>query len=409
MKVAHSLWILGALISFAPLAMAADELAGDSDASVLATTQAETGEASGERSDDVLLLGESPAENDDLALEGNAPPASEATVVQKDQERIDEVQDICAATCLNTTDEAECQSQCADQTHYCFDRCDDLSSNESDCFLSCTQIAVDYGSSWEETHGVGMAAGDEAAPPGRKFAFGMNLVGGLHYVPKFALNALLDMSVPHWRDGPKYFYGGEFVFRFDDRNDFLVGIDYSDFRTRDGWWLEKDDPATSVDWVENNIRALTITLAWNGIANLDKKKRAQLYGGIGLGAAIRMGDFKKAELRVGCVDENYALSNFGALTPDSICPESRASGMLLNRNASGEITDWEIEKIPAVLPSLVVTAGFRYLIADTISIGIEGGFKTVAFYGGLKVGFVVGRTHRQAARAARAAEAHTAP
>lgn len=398
MKAAHSLLILGAIISYSSLAMAADDVAPEQvEGSTDATNPTDSAQASPSADgdvDSVFLPVESP--EDELPPEA---PMSEESVREKNQARLDEAQEICEATCLNTTDEPQCLSSCADQTYYCFDRCDQLSGNSADCFISCTQIAVDYGVDWEETHGDGGVAAEEAIPPGRKFAFGMNLVGGLHFVPKFALNALLDMSVPHWRDGAKFFYGGEFVFRFDDRNDFLVGIDYADFRTQDGWWLEKNDPTTSVDWVENDLRALTITLAWNGIANLDKKKRAQIYGGVGLGAAIRMGEFKKAELTVGCVTPDQDLSIFSGLTPESLCPAS-GGRMLQNRNASGEITQWEVEKIPAVLPSLVVTAGFRYLIADTISIGVEGGFKTAAFYGGLKVGFIVGRTHRQAARQA---------
>lgn len=340
---------------------------------------------------------------DRSASEGNeaGKQSAPASSVEGSTQQANEVRDICDATCAGAFDIPACNQSCAEETSFCFARCEELSSNKNDCFLSCTQIAVDYGQRWDEAEMERIAheMAEEPAPRGRKFAFGMNAIGGLHYVPKFALNALLDMSIPHWRDQPKYFYGGEFVFRFDDRNDFLIGVDYSDFRTPDGWWLEKNDPATSVDWVENNLRAITITLGWNGIANLGTKKRAHFYGGLGLGAAIRLGDFKKAELTVGCVDDDQALSYFSTVTPDSYCPNLPSQQMLLNRTPSGEITEWEIEKIPPVLPSLVITAGFRYIIADTISLAVEGGFKTAAFYGGLKVGFIVGRTHAQAARA----------
>lgn len=348
-----------------------------------------------EESDDLLHL---PSAH---AIEANTveTPIEQAAATEAvTHNHTEEAQNICEATCGAAVDAQTCEAECMNETTFCFQACENLSADADDCFINCTQIAVDFGSQHDESleaidRRLPAGADEETTTYGRPFAFGMNAVGGLHFVPNFLLDIFLDRSVSHWEDGAKFFYGGEFVFRFDDKNDFIIGIDWADFRTPDGWWLDKDEPMTSMDWVENDLRALTITLGWNGIAHLDKKKRAHFYGGIGLGAAIRFGNFNKAELTVGCVDANHASDFFDTATPDTYCPNLPSEQMLLNRDSSGHITQWEREKIPPVLPSLLVNAGFRYMIADTVSIAVEGGFKTAAFYGGLKVGFMVGRSH----------------
>lgn len=327
----------------------------------------------------------------------SAAPAAATLPVPPPTDHDQEAADICDATCASAFDTGLCETTCLNETTLCFNECDNLAGHGDDCFVNCTQIAVDFGARYEEAEEARLLArlAEEAEGPlVRPLAFGINVFSALHYTPKFALNALLDRSIPHWRDHPKAIFGGEFLLRFNNRNDAILAVDWADFRTRDGWWLEKGLDDTATDWVENDLRALTITLAWNAVAPLDARERFHIYGGLGIGAAIRFGDFKKAELNVNCVDESHDPAFFSSATPDTYCPNLPGSQMLLNRNAQGEVTDWEVENIPRVLPSLLINLGMRYIIADTISIGIEGGFKTAAFYGGLKIGVVAGKRVR---------------
>lgn len=312
--------------------------------------------------------------------------------------RSQEISDICDAACAGAVRADLCIDSCESQTHACFDECDTLPAKKNDCFLGCTHIAVDERDRQEQAIESHLQAIDEKPVYGRKFAFGMNFVGGLHQVPNFLVGAFFQRSNAHWLDKPKFFYGGELVFRFDDKQDLLLTIDYADYRTQDGWWLEKKKNATAAEWVHNDMRALAITIGWNGIANLDKRKRVQLYGGIGLGMILKIGDFNKAKVRLGCVNADTELSVYDDLPIHGPCPDDNGTVLINQDPTTGEITDWTQEKIPSVLPSLVATLGFRYIIADTVSIGVEGGWKTVAFYGGLKVGFVVGKSNAKRAR-----------
>lgn len=323
---------------------------------------------------------------------------SDAVDYEDTAARIQEISDICSAACSGALREDLCIDNCQNQTRACFDECDTLPAKKNDCFLGCTHIAVDERDRQEQELASHLQTIEEEPAYGRKFAFGMNLVGGLHHVPNFLVGAFFQRSNGHWFDKPKYFYGGELLFRFNDSHDLLLTIDYADYRTEDGWWLEKKKNATAAEWVHNDMRALAITVGWNGIANLDKRKRAQIYGGIGLGVTLKFGDFNKAKVRLGCVNPDTDLSIYDDLSIDGPCPDDNGTVLIDQAPATGEITDWTQEKIPAVLPSLVATLGFRYIIADTVSIAVEGGWKTVAFYGGLKVGFVVGKSNAKRAR-----------
>lgn len=315
--------------------------------------------------------------------------------------RESETAKICEAACTGAPGYDRCYESCTDQTYACFELCDELPANKNDCFVGCTHIAVDERERQEEL-AQRILEKEQEPVYGRKLGFGMNLVGGLHTVPNFLVGAFFERSIPHWEDRAKFFYGGEFVFRFNDRHDLLISVDYANYRTPDGWWLENDKNATAAEWVNNDLRALAITIGWNGIVNLDKQKRAHFYGGLGLGVTVKFGDFNKAKVRLGCVTPDTDLSVYDDLSIHGPCPEDNGR-VLGDQDANGEITAWTKENIPAVLPSFVVTAGFRYVIADYVSIAVEGGYKTVAFYGALKVGFMLGKTN-----AVRQAEIHRA-
>lgn len=418
LSIVFSLGLAAPSLATSVYAQSNDGIASEEpDASPVVPTTDETDDAIGAREDTATSDQTDAEENDALDDDSSVHTADELESTPEPTDDLDgteepldlsdtivresETAKICEAACTGAPNYDGCFDTCTDQTNACFELCDELPANKNDCFVGCTHIAVDERDRQEE---IAQRILEEEREPvyGRKFGFGMNLVGGLHNVPNFLVGAFFERSIPHWEDGAKFFYGGEFVFRFDDRHDLLLTIDYANYQTPDGWWLEKNKNATAAEWVQNDLRALAITVGWNGILNLDKKKRTQFYGGVGLGVTIKIGDFNKAKVRLGCVNPDTDLSVYDSLSIDGPCPDD--SGRVLgNQDASGEITEWTKEKIPAVLPSFVATAGIRYIIADTVSVGVEGGFKTVAFYGAVKVGFIMGKSN-----ATRKAEMHRA-
>lgn len=306
--------------------------------------------------------------------------------------RNDHIDEICDAACASASIYDQCNTSCSDQIHACFDQCDALTSRKNDCFVSCTNIAVDEREYQEEQAAKLEKYLDVEEVYGRDFAVGGNFFGAIHKVPNFALDAFYEFNMHHWEDRAKYIYGGELVFRFKDTHDFLLTVDYGQYDTPDGWWVRKDRDATAVEWVHNDMAGIAITAAWNGIHNFDKKKRVQLYGGVGLGALIKRGDFNKAKVRLGCVLPDTDMSKFDNMTPEGPCPED--NGDVLIQSADGDGPEWVPENIPSVLPLLTANLGFRYIIADIVSVGVEAGFRTVSFYGGAKVGVIFGKSKK---------------
>ncbi len=234
-----------------------------------------------------------------------------------------------------------------------------------------------------------MDADDEE--PGQ-IGFGANFRFSLINTPSFALAPFFDLYEGHWSDGARFALGGELVLRFKGQVDLVVGYDYADYRTRDGWWLEDDDPAASTDWSINDLRAHQITLEANGIASLTPDGRLQMYGGGGIGIGISVNEFLKYDVNPACLNGPDDLSVF---EDGGACFDSDGDPLAIGIDSDGNpIPGFEAEKedIPNVLPSLVLSMGLRYLIADRVSIGIEAGFKTIAFYAGLEVGFMLGKS-----------------
>lgn len=322
-----------------------------------------------------------------------------------------EIQAKCAESCA-ASDSSECHAQCFSQHTVCMNSCADQGVYEDTCAGHCVRGEALPVNSRAGRGASGAALGGAAATNiatqttratdgsvgNRPLAIGVNLRGYIHNVPSFALRTFLREFQPHWDDNLRFIGGGEIVFRKNDRTDYIIGFDWADYRTRDGWWLDKGEPLASANWVENSMRTLTLSLEWNGIANLDKKKRTQIYGGVGLGAAFRLGDFTKYDVPEGCFARTADISFIHTMTPSTMCPELPGSDVLLDGSPAGEANSAHNEKIPRVLPSLILSLGFRYIIADVVSIGIEGGLKTAGFYGGLEVGFIVGKREPASAR-----------
>lgn len=310
---------------------------------------------------------------------------------QEPETREEEIAGICDTACSGSSSYDACFDSCSSETGACMSECDELPAGSDDCFIACTNLALEdarpaSGASATTTSAAGAATPEEEE---QRLGIGINLRGYIHNVPQFGLNPFFARSVSHWDDGAKFIFGGELLFRLKGTQDIVIGVDYADYSTRDGWWLDDDDPVQAADWVNNNLRSLNLTLEWNGISTLTDDGRLQLYGGAGLGVGVRMGRFRKFDINEGCVTNDGALSQLDALTPDTLCGGGDA---VRDGSPDGETAVFEDENIPRVIPSIVFSLGLRYMIADVVSIGIEAGFKNIAFYGGLEVGFMLGRT-----------------
>lgn len=210
------------------------------------------------------------------------------------------------------------------------------------------------------------------------------------YTPSVFLDGRFQIHTNMWEDGVvNLSYGAEFTTRIPDKYDLVVSVDWANLRTADGWWLEDGDDLGDATWTESNLSLLNADVAFHWLTNLNRAETLQIYYGLGLGLAFVLGEFGKYNVdSSGCVDPQ---------TGEAWGPDERRSnrGALLdgcfddNGNPS-RVSERELQNIPPVLPALSATLGFRGLIADRISLGIEGGFKSLYFYGGLELGYFWG-------------------
>jgi hypothetical protein len=196
------------------------------------------------------------------------------------------------------------------------------------------------------------------------------------YTPAFLLNAFFSEHTNMWQSGVTNFsYGGQFTTRIPDKFDVTVGLDWTNMRTADGYWLESGDPVRDADWTESNLSLLGADVSLHWFNNLNRRQNLQSYYGFGLGLGIVLGEFSKYDVDV----EQCGWT-----------PEQRASE---NPDLLGECDNGFIpvnnpeDRIPPVLPSFSLTTGLRYLITDNVSMSAEIGWKSFYFYGGLNVGY----------------------
>lgn len=199
--------------------------------------------------------------------------------------------------------------------------------------------------------------------------------------PGFVIGAFFDEHTGHWQGGVHNFaYGLEFTTRIPERYDVVVSLDWANIRTPDGYWLENDDPIADADWGENDLSLLTADVAFHWLSELGNKRVWQAYYGVGLGASIVLGEFRKYSLDTaacGLATVEQRNSRDTRLLDDCYDPQGNPT----------IIGDHELQNVPPVLPSISATLGLRYLIEDTVSVSLEGGFKGLYFYGGLEVGY----------------------
>jgi len=198
--------------------------------------------------------------------------------------------------------------------------------------------------------------------------------------PSFVLDGPFSLHTNMWQDGVANFsYGFEFTTRIPDKFDVVVGLDWANLRTADGFWLEDGDPIRDADYTESNLSLINADVSLRWFTNLNNAETVQLYYGFGLGMGLVLGEFSKYDIDVGQCgwtteerggDDVSLITDCANENDDPYVPVSRPE-----------------DRIPPVLPALSATLGTRFLVADSVSIGIEGGWKSLYAYGGLNVGY----------------------
>ncbi len=205
-------------------------------------------------------------------------------------------------------------------------------------------------------------------------------VWGVH-VPRFILNGPFSLHTNTWQDDRRNFaYGLQFTTRIPDKFDLIAGLDFTDLRTADGFWLEDGDPIRDADYTESSLRLINADVSLHWFKNLNRKDTVQWYYGFGLGLGLVLGSLDKYDIdSQACGWDTAELRS--RTDPDLV--EQCAEDFNDPRAPFFE----EEDRIPPVLPAISVLTGFRFLVADHVAIGLEGGMKTGYFFTGLNVGY----------------------
>ena len=207
----------------------------------------------------------------------------------------------------------------------------------------------------------------------------INLRGWGVGLPGFLVSAFFDEFTTNWEDGPNFGYGAELLIRDDvKRRELVIGLDYADLSTPDGWWLQNNQRIREARWVENDLRLISAEVGFRFVHPLTDDNRFQAYYGAGVGAGLVLGTYTKYRIQRTCIPEDRTRDS-SLLQQGSPCwpgddplyrPETR-----------------EDEQLLPIMPFLNIGAGMRYLIADAFVLGAEFGFRTYYAYAGLTLGF----------------------
>ncbi len=185
---------------------------------------------------------------------------------------------------------------------------------------------------------------------------------GLRFRYVFVPKALIELFIGEASSGvAKPGVGLEFVYR---KRDFAIhlGLEHESISPDDGYWLEKgDDPGTPgeyPDFVEFDGFKWT-TLDAEFVFHKALAPKFNLRYGAGIGIAIIHGE---------------------ALQTDSTCPAGVTDIQSQCMEAAGGQQD-DPASIPPVFPVVNLLVGAEYRPTDKISINLQGGMRTLFYFG----------------------------
>jgi hypothetical protein len=224
------------------------------------------------------------------------------------------------------------------------------------------------------------------------FAFGANIRGSLVHAPTFLLDGFFSLYQGHWEDRAKFGFGGELVVRYLNRHDLILGIEYQDYSTPAGVWLEEGDALGSANFVENSLSLLSLLIEYEWFARFLSDDSLHVFVGAGAGVSFVNGEVRTYELNPACIDplEDDDVEALGALRRGVACGDNPDNDdLVLGYTDEEERLFSDKEDVPSVLPSFKLTFGLRYMIKERGVVALEGGIFNAAFYIGLEAGFMI--------------------
>jgi hypothetical protein len=224
------------------------------------------------------------------------------------------------------------------------------------------------------------------------FAFGANIRGSLIHAPTFVLDGFFSLYQGHWEDRAKFGFGGEFVVRYLNRHDLILGIEYQDYSTPAGLWLEEGDPLGSANFVENSLSLISLLIEYEWFARFLPDDSLHVFVGAGAGVSFVNGEVRTYELNPACIEplDDGDVEALGALRRDVACGDNPDNDdLVLGYTDEEERLFSDKEDVPSVLPAFKLTFGLRYMIKERGVVALEGGIFNAAFYIGLEAGFMI--------------------
>lgn len=214
--------------------------------------------------------------------------------------------------------------------------------------------------------------------------YGIEFRGGFTHVPNFVIGMLYEK---HGEAGPEAQYGGSFFVRKNNRErELSLNYDYTQIDLGDSWWVRKGKSRGSARWMEIASPKHTITLGIDRNFPIGRQERFQFHVGGMFGISV-LSDSTFPRSRV---DQGACLIGISGATSGhlDLFEEGGACYDALDPNNSKPL------KLPAVLPSIGMRLGMRYVIADRVQVGLEGGIQDMYFYANANVGVIVGRKYK---------------
>ncbi len=194
---------------------------------------------------------------------------------------------------------------------------------------------------------------------GHGLQLGLTFLG----IPGYILDNWFSEHGNVWENGAVNMgYSLDYILRFKRPCEMRFSLSWVNAQTGDDYWLDKNysDRPQLADYVVQNFSVISLEVAAFHVVNI-VEQFAFYYGGGGWFGAI-VGDAK-----------TYAISSKCAANADdlSAC-----------RHEPGSVP---LTQMPPVMGFAILTLGFKYTIADLITLRAEGGFKGY-FFGQFGVG-----------------------
>ena len=194
---------------------------------------------------------------------------------------------------------------------------------------------------------------------GHGFQLGLTFLG----IPGYILDNWFSEHGNVWENGAVNMgYSLDYILRFKRPCELRFSLSWVNAQTGDAYWLDKhySERPQLADYVDQNYSVIGLEIAAFHVVPI-VEQFAFYYGGGGWFGAI-VGDAK-----------TYAISSKCAMNTDDLSECRHEPGAV------------PLTQMPPVMGFAIVTLGFKYTIAEVVTLRAEGGFKGY-FYGQFGVG-----------------------